>query len=122
MEFPVRINKYVAHQGWASRREADTLIEKGLILVNGQKAQMGQKVAATDTVELAGSTKEKKYYAYYKGRGVITHSPAADEVDIAMRLKKDYSITDVHPIGRLDKDSEGLIILSNDGRIAAPLQ
>jgi 23S rRNA pseudouridine2604 synthase len=121
MEFPMRINKYAAQQGWASRREADTLIEKGLILVNGKKAQMGQKVEADDTVELAGATKEKKYLAYYKGRGIITHSPAEDEVDIEMRLKKDYQITDVRPVGRLDKDSEGLIILSNDGRITGPL-
>lgn len=117
----MRINKYVAHQGWASRREADTLIEKGLITVNGKKAQMGQKIEANDTVELTGATKEKKYLAYYKGRGIITHSPAEGEVDIEMRLKKDYSITDVHPVGRLDKDSEGLIILSNDGRITGPL-
>ncbi|MCA9365926.1 pseudouridine synthase, partial [Candidatus Kaiserbacteria bacterium] len=53
--------------------------------------------------------------------GIITHSPATDEIDIATRLKKDYQITNVTPIGRLDKDSEGLIILSNDGRITGPL-
>ncbi|MAZ66159.1 MAG: 23S rRNA pseudouridine synthase F [Kangiellaceae bacterium] len=121
MEYPIRINKYVALQGWASRREADTLIEKGAILINGKKAQMGQKVDKDDVVELAGATKEKKYLAYYKGRGIITHSPAEGETDIEMRLKKDYGITDVHPVGRLDKDSEGLIILSNDGRITGPL-
>jgi len=121
MEFPIRVNKYVAHQGWASRREADTLIEKGAILINGKKALMGQKVEEGDKVTLKGETKSKRYLAYYKGRGIITHSPAEGETDIMMRLKKDYSITDVTPVGRLDKDSEGLMILSNDGRITAPM-
>ena len=121
MEFPVRINKYLALVGIASRREADTLIERGQITVNGKKATIGQQVNETDVVKLVGSTKSKQYLAYYKGRGIITHSPAENEVDIMTRLKKDYGITDVTPVGRLDKDSEGLIILSNDGRITGPL-
>lgn len=117
----IRINKYIAEQGWASRREADVLITDGKILVNGKKAEIGQKISERDVVELVGRTKEKVYLAYYKGRGIITHSPEAGEIDIATRLKKDYKITDVHPVGRLDKDSEGLLILSNDGRITGPL-
>jgi len=121
MEFPMRINKYAANKGWASRREADALIDKGLILINGKKAVIGQKIEAGDDVQLAGKTKEKKYLAYYKGRGIITHSPGVGEVDIAGRMKKDYKITDVSPVGRLDKNSEGLMILSNDGRITGPL-
>jgi 23S rRNA pseudouridine2604 synthase len=121
MEFPMRINKYAANKGWASRREADALIDKGLILINGKKAVIGQKIQEGDDVQLAGKTKEKKYLAYYKGRGILTTCPAMGEIDIVGRLKKDYKITDVNPIGRLDKDSEGLIILSNDGRITGPL-
>ena len=121
LEFPVRINKYLAHTGIASRREADALVEKGKVLVNDQKAVMGQKIGASDNVEVIGSTKVKQYLAYYKGRGVITHSPTESETDIATRLKKDYGITGVAPVGRLDKDSEGLIILSSDGRITGPL-
>lgn len=121
MEFPVRINKYLALVGIASRREADTLIERGQITINGKKATIGQQVNETDVVKLVGNTKSKQYLAYYKGRGIITHSPAENEVDILTRLKKDYGITDVTPVGRLDKDSEGLIILSNDGRITGPL-
>lgn len=117
----MRINKYLAHQGIASRREADVLVEAGKVLINGKKAKNGDQVQANDKVELKGSTKEKTYLAYYKGRGIITHSPSEKEVDIAGRLKKDYGIVDVSPVGRLDKDSEGLIILSNDGRITGPL-
>ena len=117
----MRINKYIAHAGIASRREADTLIEKGQILVNGKKAKMGMIVVESDKVELKGVTKTRKYLAYYKGRGTITHSPGEKEVDIVMRLAEDFGITDVSPVGRLDKASEGLIILSNDGRIVGPL-
>lgn len=121
MEFPMRINKYLAHQGIASRREADVLVEAGKVLINGKKAKNGDQVNASDKVEVKGATKTKTYLAYYKGRGIITHSPSEKEVDIKSRLKKDYGIVDVSPIGRLDKDSEGLIILSNDGRITGPL-
>ena len=121
MEFPMRVNKYLAHTGVASRREADVLIAAGKVTVNGKKAAMGQSVEESDAVAVVGKTKAKSYYAYYKGRGVITHSPAEHETDIAMKLAADYGITHVSPIGRLDKDSEGLMILSNDGRITGPL-
>ena len=121
MEFPIRINKYLAHTGVASRREADELITKGKVTVNGAKATMGQAIEATDDVQIIGKTKAKTYYAYYKGRGVITHSPGEGETDIATRLAKDFGLTHVAPIGRLDKDSEGLMILSNDGRLTGPL-
>lgn len=117
----MRINKYLADKGIASRREADALIAAGKIKVNGATATLGQQVSSDDDIVVLGAIEPKKYLAYYKGRGIITHSPAQGEVDIATRLKKDYGLTDVHPIGRLDKDSEGLIILSNDGRITGPL-
>lgn len=117
----MRINKYLAHTGVSSRREGDDLIAAGKITVNGKKAKMGQSITADDKVAVLGKTKAKSYYAYYKGRGIITHSPAAHETDIATRLANDYGITHVSPIGRLDKDSEGLMILSNDGRITGPL-
>ncbi|MCA9359578.1 rRNA pseudouridine synthase [Candidatus Nomurabacteria bacterium] len=121
MEFPMRINKYLAHNGIASRREADTLIAEGKVKINGKKAEMGQKVEESDDVKIVGKTKPKTYLAYYKGRGIITHSPAEGETDIVSRLANDFGINHVSPVGRLDKDSEGLMILSNDGRITGPL-
>jgi len=121
MDYPMRINKYLAHIGAASRREADTLIEKKQVLVNSHPAVIGQLIKATDRVEILSTGKPKRYYAYYKGRGIITHSPAATETDIITRLKLDFGITGVNPVGRLDKDSEGLLILTDDGRLTGPL-
>jgi 23S rRNA pseudouridine2604 synthase len=121
MEFPMRINKYLAHTGVASRREADVLIEQNKVQINGVAALTGQQVKATDKVSVLGKTKAKVYLAYYKGRGIITHSPTENEVDIVTRLAKDYGINGLSPVGRLDKDSEGLLIVSNDGRITGPL-
>ena len=121
MEFPMRINKYIAHMGIASRREADVLIEKRQILINGKKAVTGQQVHEGDKVTLTGETKDKQYLAYYKGRGTISHSPNEKEVDIVMRLEQDFDITNMAPVGRLDKASEGLIIITSDGRITGPL-
>ncbi len=117
----MRINKYLAHNNIASRREADVLIAAGKVLINGKKAEMGQQVEEGDRVDIKGKTKSKTYLAYYKGRGIITHSPSVKETDIATKLETDYGLTGVAPVGRLDKDSEGLIILSNDGRITGPL-
>jgi 23S rRNA pseudouridine2604 synthase len=121
MEFPMRINKYLAHIGIASRREADVLVEKRQVLINGKKAVPGSQVNEGDKVEVKGTTKDKQYLAYYKGRGTITHSPGEKEVDIVMRLEKDFGITNMSPVGRLDKASEGLIIITSDGRITGPL-
>ena len=121
MTFPMRINKYLADQKIASRREADALITSKKILVNGKVAVLGQQINESDKVELIEKLKKHTYLAYYKGRGVISHSPAENEVDIATRLKQDYGLTHLSPIGRLDKDSEGLIIITSDGRLTGPL-
>ena len=121
MNSGVRINKYLADHKIASRREADALIAQKKVLVNGQIAVLGQMVQTGDKVELTEKTKKSLYLAYYKGRGIISHSPAEHEIDIATRLKQDYGLTNLSPIGRLDKDSEGLIIITNDGRLTGPL-
>lgn len=117
----MRINKYLADQKIASRREADALITSKKVLVNGKPAVLGQQINEGDEVKLAEKLKKHTYLAYYKGRGVISHSPAEDEIDIVTRLKKDYGLTNLSPIGRLDKASEGLIIITNDGRLTGPL-
>jgi 23S rRNA pseudouridine2604 synthase len=74
MENTVRLNKYLADKGFASRREADELISRGLVLVNGKTASLGQKVSGSDTVELKESATKKtyRYVAYYKPRGLST--------------------------------------------------
>jgi 23S rRNA pseudouridine2604 synthase len=110
----IRINKYLAMQGVSTRRDADKIIAAGKVTINGRKAILGDKVKDGDKVEILKKIRNNfVYYAYNKSRGVITHSPQRDEKDIASSI----SLKGVFPIGRLDKDSEGLIILTNDGRI-----
>ncbi|MBI2482176.1 MAG: rRNA pseudouridine synthase [Candidatus Vogelbacteria bacterium] len=111
----MRINKYLANQGLSTRRGADELIERGLVLINGRKAKLGDKVNETDKVELKPQTKKitYRYFAYHKPRGVVTHSPQLDELDVL----EASGLKNVFPIGRLDKSSTGLIILTNDGRV-----
>jgi 23S rRNA pseudouridine2604 synthase len=113
--FPMRINKYLALKNIASRREADELIRLGRIKINGKRASLGDKVFETDKVEVSGKNLKKLvYYAYNKPVGIITHSPQGEEKSIAdiTSFKEN-----VFPVGRLDKNSWGLIILTNDGRV-----
>jgi 23S rRNA pseudouridine2604 synthase len=118
----IRINKYLADKGLATRRGADLLIEEGKVTVNGKRAVIGQQINEGDKVVVTESKRPTyRYILYYKPRGVITHSPGPDEVDIAMRLKRDFKIEGLFPVGRLDKDSEGLMLLTNDGRITKRL-
>lgn len=113
----MRINKYLAHKNYCTRREADTLITAGKVLINGKPAQLGDKVTEKDNVQVRFRVKKYRYFAYNKPRGVITHSPEEDERDI----RQSIPLVGVFPIGRLDKDSKGLIILTDDGRITDKL-
>jgi 23S rRNA pseudouridine2604 synthase len=117
-QFPMRLNKFLAVSGYATRRSADKLIEEKRVFVNGKVGVLGQKVEETDRVEIKDlDTKKFRYILYYKPRGIVTHSPADYETDIETQIKKDHSVSGVFPVGRLDKESEGLILLTNDGRV-----
>lgn len=116
--FPMRLNKFLATRGFSTRRGADLLIEEKRVFVNGKPALLGQKVHETDLVEIKDfDTSHFIYILYYKPRGVITHSPAEGEVDIATDIRKHHRLLGLFPVGRLDKDSEGLMLLTNDGRV-----
>jgi len=117
--FPMRINKYVALKKFSTRRGADLLIEKKQVFINGRIAVLGDKVLETDSVDVRFRGKQKPYVyiAYNKPKGIVTHSAEKGQQEI----KHAVSIKDVYPIGRLDKDSQGLIILTNDGRITERL-
>ncbi len=116
----MRINKYLANKGVGTRREVDALVEKGKVTINGRVAVLGDKVSQSDQVEVRESKAPRvyRYYAFNKPVGVITHSPQNGELDArsAARLGKE-----IFPVGRLDKNSSGLILLTNDGRVTERL-
>lgn len=116
----VRLNKYLAECGICSRREADRLIESGKVTVDGRPAVMGDKVNSTTQITVNGKKaagKDKKIVlAFYKPAGVTcTNKDAHAKVTVTDYLK--YPIR-VSYAGRLDKDSEGLLIMTNDGELA----
>ena len=113
-----RLNKYIASSGVCSRRKADELIEKGVVSVNGKKVtELGFLVGEKDKVFVEAKLvrpKKLEYYRFYKPTGFITS--ADDEKD--RKIIYDLLPPEMHnlkPVGRLDKDSSGLIILTNDG-------
>lgn len=119
IKYPVRLNKYLAFKKYASRREADKLIGSGLVKINGRIAKLGDKVNESDEVEINSKAVEKikgdlVYFAYNKPHGIVTNNPEEGQEAIADVV--DFGVK-VFPIGRLDRSSRGLIILTNDGRI-----
>ena len=118
---PIRINKYFTTIGFCSRRKADKLIEAGYVTVNGQRPEMGQKIdPAKDKVrvngKLVGQEEEKPVYLVFnKPVGIVcttdTHVEKDNIIDYINYPSR------IFPIGRLDKPSEGLIFLTNDGDI-----
>lgn len=113
IEYPIRINKYLRDIGVASRREADKLVEDGLVFINGKRAESGILVEKKDKVDVKGSRKKYQYFAYYKPRGLSTQDLPGKESVIT-----EWQSKGIYPIGRLDKGSEGLLLLTNDGRFA----
>ena len=116
-----RINKYLSESGYCSRRAADRLIEEGKVTINGEIPEMGTKVKVDDQVEVEGQiieqlTKPKKIYlAFHKPVGIVCTTDRRVEPDNIIDFIK-YPKR-IFPIGRLDKSSEGLIFLTNDGDI-----
>ncbi len=117
----IRINKYLSEVGYCSRRAADKLLEEGKITVNGKVPEMGTKVSAEDEILVDGKSitkpeeEEHVYIAFNKPVGIVcttdTHREKDNIIDFIGHPKR------IFPIGRLDKPSEGLILLTSDGDI-----
>lgn len=123
-QFPMRINKYLALKNYSTRRGADEIISAKKVFINGRLAVLGDRVNETDMVEVKyrGKTAPKfVYFAFNKPIGMTTGAEperhGKRDLDIISSLPKELQMLKLFPIGRLDKDSHGLIILTNDGRV-----
>ena len=121
----IRLNKYLADCGVCSRREADELIKAGCVTVNGEViTTMGFKVKTNDKVVYGGQTlnREKlRYILLNKPKGYITTSDDPEGRETVMELVKDACDERIFPVGRLDKNTTGLLLLTNDGDLAKKL-
>lgn len=117
-----RLNKFLALQLGISRRQADELIEKGRISINGKIAQLGERFKAGDEIKLgekiiSKTREDKKYVIFNKPRGyVCSRKKQGENETIYDILPKEFSA--LKPVGRLDKDSSGILLLTNDGDFA----
>ncbi len=114
----IRLNKYLSESGLCSRRKADEYIEAGLVTVNGVVAVCGTKVTDKDKVEFKGKPVTDKpasiILAYNKPRGIVCTTEKREKNNIVDHINYPERI---YPVGRLDKDSEGLILLTNNGEV-----
>jgi 23S rRNA pseudouridine2605 synthase len=121
----IRLNRFIANSGVCSRREADELIQKGLIFVNGKTVtDLGTKVTFKDEVKYKGkllSSEQKVYILMNKPRGYMTtvEDPHADKT--VLDLIGDACSQRVYPVGRLDKETTGVLLLTNDGDLTGRL-
>ncbi len=113
-----RLNKYISSSGFCSRREADRLIEEGKVTINGKRAVIGMRVLPGQKVRVNGeliiNDIEPVYIAFNKPIGVVSTTDPQEKDNIVNFIRHEQRI---FPIGRLDKDSQGLILLTNDGDI-----
>ena len=118
-EKEVRLNKYLSDSGLCSRRKADEYIDAGYVTINGAVATMGTKVRKGDIVAYKGKTvgiaEELVVLAFNKPRGIVCTTDKREKNNIVDYIN--YS-SRIYPVGRLDKDSEGLILMTNNGDIA----
>ena len=117
----VRLSRFLAGAGVASRRHADLLIEQGRVLVNGRKAKLGEKIRATDKISVDGrsvtSIEPRVYLALNKPVGYL--STCSDPFSRRTVLSLIRGVKErIFPIGRLDQDADGLLLLTNDGELA----
>lgn len=114
----IRINKYLSMSGYCSRRAADTLVEQGKVYVDGIPAETGTRVFDGQTVTVDGReikpVLECRVFAFYKPIGYISSLSDEQGEGIGRFIPEDLRL---YPVGRLDKDSEGLMLLTNDGEL-----
>lgn len=121
----IRLNKYIANSGVCSRREADTYIEHGSVEVNGKLVtEMGYKVQADDIVRFDGTSitpEQKKYILLNKPKNYITTMDDERGRKTVMELVANASKERIYPVGRLDRNTTGLLLFTNDGEMAKKL-
>ena len=121
----VRLNKYLSNAGVCSRREADVLIKTGVVSVNGEIiTEMGYKVSPTDVVKYDGGSirpEKKRYVLLNKPKGFITTMDDPHGRKTVMSLVKKACKERIYPVGRLDKETTGLLLFTNDGDLAKKL-
>ncbi|MDB2571977.1 rRNA pseudouridine synthase [Polaribacter sp.] len=121
----IRLNKYIANSGVCSRREADTYIEHGSVEVNGNLVtEMGYKVQADDIVRFDGTSitpEQKKYILLNKPKNYITTMDDERGRKTVMELVANASKERIYPVGRLDRNTTGLLLFTNDGEMAKKL-
>ncbi|WP_404341548.1 pseudouridine synthase [Pseudoalteromonas mariniglutinosa] len=122
MDNKIRLAKYLAHAGVCSRKQASRLIDEGVVHVNGRAANHIDHVDETDIISVNGNMITEKparvYFAYHKPIGIDCKLNVADPTSLIHYLP---NTTRVYPVGRLDKDSRGLLILTNDGELCNQL-
>ncbi|MBK7027998.1 MAG: rRNA pseudouridine synthase [Bacteroidales bacterium] len=121
----IRLNKYIANSGVCSRREADDLIQAGVVMVNGKVVtELGTKVSPSDKVQYDNHTIRNERHVYVllnKPKGYITTTDDPYDRKTVMSLVEDACKERIYPVGRLDRNTTGLLLLTNDGEIAKKL-
>lgn len=120
----IRLQKFLAQHGFGSRRGCEVFIEKGQVLVNGKKAKLGDKVVGNEEISVNGkkisqAIEKEKIFAFYKPRGV--ECTMKQLPDCYSLYDFDFGTKRIFSVGRLDKDSHGLLLMTNNGDLAHKL-